>query len=159
MRFLSCEPLLGKLHLKNVLSEDQINWVIAGGESGAKARPSDPDWIRAIRDQCINNEIPFHFKQWGEWAPINHLSKTIPKTILKQGDYSECMGRYGKQTAGRILDDRTWDDIPNTGSKNYPTHIRPNTKSSRVAPREGFEPSTCPLGGGRAIQLCHRGIS
>lgn len=46
-----------------------INWVIAGGESGDKARPVHPDWIRSLRDQCAAASVPFHFKQWGEWLP------------------------------------------------------------------------------------------
>lgn len=65
VRFLSCEPLLedlGKLDLIN------INWLIVGGESGVQARPMQPEWVRAIRDQCLNNDIPFFFKQWGTWG-------------------------------------------------------------------------------------------
>jgi protein gp37 len=62
VKFLSCEPLLGplpRMPLKN------INWVIAGGESGPGSRPMDPDWVRSIRDQCRKSGVPFFFKQWG----------------------------------------------------------------------------------------------
>ena len=81
-RFLSLEPLLGPLpHL----SLEGIDWVIVGGESGPGARPMDADWVRAIRDNCVNSEVPFFFKQWG--------------------------GVFKKRT-GRTLDGRTWDQMP-----------------------------------------------
>ena len=85
VRFLSCEPLLGPLDLAHVLGEDAINWVIVGGESGHRARPMGPEWVRAIREQCRKADVPFFFKQWG--------------------------GRRKKE-AGRILDRRTWDQMP-----------------------------------------------
>jgi len=66
VRFLSCEPLLsglGKLDLRG------IGWVIVGGESGRHARPVNPTWVAAIRDQCQAAEVPFFFKQWGGRTP------------------------------------------------------------------------------------------
>jgi protein gp37 len=84
VRFLSCEPLLGPVSLDSHL--DGINWVIVGGESGAKARPVDGAWVRMIREQCVVKGVPFFFKQWG--------------------------GRTSKAN-GRLLDGRTWDDMPN----------------------------------------------
>ena len=69
-----------------------IDWVIAGGESGPKARPMRPDWARSIRDQCIEAGVPFLFKQWGE--------------------HDEHGRRVGKKLAGRLLDGRTWDERP-----------------------------------------------
>lgn len=65
VRFLSCEPLLGPLDL----DLDGIHWVIAGGESGAGHRRVDPEWVRTIRDQCVEAEVPFFFKQWGGHTP------------------------------------------------------------------------------------------
>lgn len=65
VKFLSFEPLiedLGKINLKG------IDWVIVGGESGAKARPMDEQWVRSIRDQCIRAGVPLSFKQWGSCA-------------------------------------------------------------------------------------------
>lgn len=62
IRFLSIEPLLvavGHLDLAG------IDWVIVGGESGPNARPLDPDWVREVRDQCLSQNVPFFFKQWG----------------------------------------------------------------------------------------------
>lgn len=61
-RFLSLELLLGPL---DELDLRGIHWAIAGGESGPGARPIHRDWVRSIRDQCINFNVPFHFKQWG----------------------------------------------------------------------------------------------
>ena len=66
VRFLSVEPLLapvGKLDLMG------IHWVIVGGESGPRARPMDPEWVIDIRDQCINADVAFFFKQWGGRSP------------------------------------------------------------------------------------------
>ena len=47
-----------------------LDWVVAGGETGAGARPTDPDWVRGLRDRCVAAGVPFLFKQWGEWAPV-----------------------------------------------------------------------------------------
>lgn len=83
MRFVSAEPLLGRLKLDHYLIgwEDHggtgqcvgwrppLDWVIVGGESGPNARPMHPDWARSLRDQCVAAGVPFFFKQWGEWAP------------------------------------------------------------------------------------------
>jgi len=65
IRFLSCEPLiedLGKLDLTN------IDWVIVGGESGVKARPMKPEWVRSILNQTNDQKVAFFFKQWGTWG-------------------------------------------------------------------------------------------
>jgi len=83
IKFLSLEPLLGPLE---ALELTGIDWAIAGGESGPGARPIQLEWVRAIRDQCIQNGVAFHFKQWG--------------------------GTNKKRT-GRELDGRTWNEWPN----------------------------------------------
>lgn len=67
VRFLSVEPMLGPIKFK--IHHWPLHWVIAGGESGAKHRPSEVDWFRSLRDQCINAGVPFHFKQWGGLHP------------------------------------------------------------------------------------------
>ena len=92
VRFLSCEPLLGPLDLAtwfySMMTDDYscaIDWVIVGGESGPKARPMSPDWVRSVRDQCNGAGVAFHFKQWGG---------------------------VRKHETGRILDGRTWDEYP-----------------------------------------------
>lgn len=66
VRFLSCEPLLGPLDELNL---EEIHWVIVGGESGGSARPMDPQWVRSIRDQCLDANVAFFFKQWGGRTP------------------------------------------------------------------------------------------
>ncbi len=95
MRFLSLEPLLGdigKLDLRG------IGWVIVGGESGPNARPMQPEWARSLRDQCAAANVPFFFKQWGEWGPTDF--EYLGRTISGNG----AMARLGKKAAGAILD-------------------------------------------------------
>lgn len=82
VKFVSFEPLLGPFP---DLDLESIDWAIVGGESGPKARPLDPAWVREIRDQCLLTDVPFFFKQWG--------------------------GVIKKKT-GRILDGMTWDQMP-----------------------------------------------
>jgi protein gp37 len=95
-RFISAEPLLGPIDLDNcggyqaVTPEPDrtltyLNWVIVGGESGAKAREMYPNWVYDIRDQCNAAGVPFLFKQWGGRTP---------------------------KANGRVLDGRTWDEYP-----------------------------------------------
>jgi protein gp37 len=70
VRFVSAEPLLEKISLKRYMSGNRlVDWVIAGGESGAGARPSDPVWFRQLRDECVEDEVAFFFKQWGNHVP------------------------------------------------------------------------------------------
>lgn len=68
VRFLSCEPLLGKVNLRDWIND--LSWVICGGESGPHGRPMHPSWARNLRGQCQAARVPFLFKQWGEWFPI-----------------------------------------------------------------------------------------
>jgi protein gp37 len=77
-----------------------LDWVVAGGEIGAGARPTDPDWVRGLRDRCVAAGVPFFFKQWGEWAPA--------------GDdrFGQRMVRIGRRAAGRLIDGRSWDETP-----------------------------------------------
>jgi protein gp37 len=110
VRFLSVEPLLGPVDL-NVAAWGKglprppadiqvrqmatvngmrlplraLDWVIVGGESGPGARPMHPDWVRSLRDQCVAAGVPFFMKQWGG---------------------------VRKKLRGRILDGRTWDEMP-----------------------------------------------
>ena len=82
VRFLSLEPLLSDMP---DLPLDDIDWVIAGGESGPGARPMRAEWVRTIRDECARAAVPFFFKQWGGAQ---------------------------RTKAGRELDGREWDDYP-----------------------------------------------
>ena len=117
VHFLSYEPALGPL----VLSEDdlrQLDWVICGGESGPGARPMPPDWARALRDQCVNAGIPYFFKQHGAWTENREdAPETAPSESVYVGperDSYRCrmMYRVGKKRAGRLLDGRVWDEMP-----------------------------------------------
>lgn len=109
IRFLSCEPLLGQVNLRNFLQSGEIHWVITGGESGPKSRPSDPDWIRLIRDDCVDAGVAFFFKQWGAYAPAaNHPD--IEKPAVQVG--ATQMVRLNKKSAGRVLDGGTWEQFP-----------------------------------------------
>lgn len=101
-RFLSCEPLLGHLDLSKWL--DHLDWIIAGGESGGHARPMKLDWIRGLRDQCLDAGVAFHFKQWGNWRPLECDSTEIGHSISYV--------RMSKKKAGRILDGRVWNELP-----------------------------------------------
>lgn len=121
VRFLSVEPLLGKIEFSDVTKRsdavfqlgkkamDGIHWVIVGGESGHGARPMHPDWARGIRDQCQAADVSFFFKQWGEWWPAG-------KKIVERSDMvlfgDEAMYRVGKHAAGRLLDGREWNEYP-----------------------------------------------
>jgi protein gp37 len=82
VKFVSFEPLLGPIPDINL---EGINWVIAGGESGPGARPIEVDWVRNIREQCVEQNVPFFFKQWGG---------------------------VNKKKNGRSLDGRTWNALP-----------------------------------------------
>ncbi|NOG74043.1 MULTISPECIES: DUF5131 family protein [Roseicella] len=82
VRFLSIEPLIGPIGQLDLAG---IHWVIVGGESGPRARPMSPDWVREIRDQCLAAGVPFFFKQWGGFRPTQN---------------------------GRTLDGRLWDEFP-----------------------------------------------
>lgn len=106
-------------------SGGRIDWVIAGGESGPDARPMHPDWVRSLRDQCVAAGVPFFFKQWGEWVTEDQSPQdaVLPGTAkLPFATYSDeddalsgdqtAVYRLGKKKAGRELDGRTWDEMP-----------------------------------------------
>lgn len=117
VRFLSCEPLLGPVNFlsDNLLSswpeggiKSALHWIIAGGESGPKARPMHPAWTRSLRDQCKAAGVAFHFKQWGEWAPAHDA------TASREYKFSdgERVFHFGKSAAGRLLDGREHNEFP-----------------------------------------------
>ncbi|MCP5047390.1 MAG: phage Gp37/Gp68 family protein [bacterium] len=82
VKFLSIEPLIGPIDRINL---NQIDWVVVGGESGPGARPMKEEWVSSIKDQCLKENVPFFFKQWGG---IN------------------------KKKTGRLFEGKTWDQMP-----------------------------------------------
>ncbi len=111
-RFLSCEPLLGPIDIESQLSSGGLEWVIVGGESGPGARPMHPYWAQDLLDQCRCAKVPFFFKQWGEWAPVDFFDSTgtLPEKLMCLGNLY--VGRVGKKTAGRVLNGREWNEVP-----------------------------------------------
>jgi protein gp37 len=82
VKFISFEPLIDRVGKVDLRGMD---WVIVGGESGPRARYMSPEWVADLRDQCLTQKVPFFFKQWGG---------------------------VNKKKAGRLLDGRTWDEMP-----------------------------------------------
>ncbi|MBK3798675.1 DUF5131 family protein [Azospirillum brasilense] len=149
VRFLSMEPLLGPVDLTCVVISEgpaefyghpnitkarftvnalagvqsfgwrSLDWVIVGGESGPKARPSHPDWVRSLRDQCAVGNVPFLFKQHGEWIGVPDLRNLPGGTGPGFGVFDHCQYdmdaecvRVGKRAAGRLLDGVIHDGMP-----------------------------------------------
>jgi len=138
VRWVSAEPLLGPVDFTNITAarprgveqwdalrrqyDDEIggggprvDWVVVGGESGPGARPMHPGWARSLRDQCEAAGVPFFFKQWGEWLPVELPSdeecytedgseRALEGRIRVQRVGYQDMARVGKKAAGRLLD-------------------------------------------------------
>lgn len=137
VRWISAEPLLGRVDLRHNTGtlpwiggkygdgrsfSGGIDWVVAGGESGPKARPMHPAWARDLRDQCAAAGVPFLFKQWGEFAPYDDLrnAQKLPIGVAlscwpTHGPDAGKMVRVGKKIAGRLLDGGLHDGYPMSG--------------------------------------------
>ena len=110
-----------------------LDWVICGGESGTGARPMHPNWARSLRDQCRAAGVPFFFKQFGEWAPLDKFGPVtnarrlyvwreyMPGTDFSpmarneppRGDYQDTVVKLvGKKAAGRLLDGKEYLELP-----------------------------------------------
>lgn len=92
-----------------------LNLLICGGESGHGARVMYPRNARSARDFCAKNEIPFFFKQWGEYAPLSNMDWITDKTTFRYKPVQvagETMVRVGKALAGHVLDGREWREMP-----------------------------------------------
>lgn len=148
VRFISAEPLLGEVDLTDLRPSEfhsidalrgfdaaligmfgnKLDWVIVGGESGKDARPMHLDWVRKIRDDCVANQVPFFFKQWGEFQPCivtfntfvpndhHYFEKNIERA--KRGEIligSIRMLRRGKKKTGRTLDAKIYNEFPKKG--------------------------------------------
>ena len=96
------------------LQGNRLDWVICGGETGPGARPMHPDWVRGLRDQCQAAGVPFFFKSWGEWAPNCLCGAKRPHPIIQRPTpgHVGCMFKCGKRRAGRLLDGREWNEVP-----------------------------------------------
>jgi protein gp37 len=121
VRFISAEPLLGPLDITPWAHD--LDWVITGGESGGKSRPSSPSWFVGLMDQCLGAGIAFHFKQWGNWVPQVQSTETgrRKKAVADDGT---TMLRMSKKLAGRQLGGATWDELPT------PRTMRPRRRNS-----------------------------
>jgi protein gp37 len=140
VRFVSAEPLLGLINLGMIACPDRagwlcplsgehqlqpahadhrgthLDWIIVGGESGSGARPMHPDWARSIRDQCQAAGVPFFFKQWGEWCPTESEDQPVYKGEHRYlGNHVHAF-RTGKRHAGRQLDGREHNEMPERAS-------------------------------------------
>jgi len=149
VRFVSVEPMLGPVdltpwfpwdkHRKNLsgwapnpIYTQGLHWVVCGGESGPGARPMHSDWARGLRDQCVAANVPFFFKQHGEWQQVGECMNSVDdaKFYKKANDKSNFqilnreggsgfhgldsmyMQRVGKNNAGRLLDGKEWSEFP-----------------------------------------------
>lgn len=139
VRWVSAEPLLGPIDLRNLkmgnaalldaLCGDMkspageiyaacpgsVSWVVCGGESGGGARPMHPDWARSLRDQCQDARVPYLFKQWGSHRWVGHSAwDEAAQCWVDDGIEPQ---RVSKKLAGRVLDGRTWDEYPRTAER------------------------------------------
>lgn len=157
VRFISAEPMLGPVSLLEwlpirpvtypirYLRQDDapaapIHWIICGGESGPAARPTHPDWVRDLHAQACAAQIPFFFKQWGEWLPSSQVRLTSQAyqcsrrcTMGPNGDPNrlerseavpgrngvEVFYRLGRARAGRALDGNLYAYRPEGGGKEW----------------------------------------
>lgn len=145
VRFVSVEPMLGPVDLERWLPiewsevgetwieafpgkhcyDTRLHWVICGGETGPGARPMHPDWARSLRDQCQATGVPFFLKSWGEHCYPSQMPDTTYYALLDRYDLDQDAGAHhviespwkvGKKAAGRLLDGRTWDEVPDNAS-------------------------------------------
>jgi len=131
-KFISCEPLLEEIDLIKASGCNYPNemrklgigfdWCIVGGETGPKARPLHPDWIRSLVGQCRVAGVPFFFKSWGEWLPVGQKPASEFKPIGKndaikrfhlwEDSNKNVSMKIGHKATGRLLDGREWNETP-----------------------------------------------
>jgi protein gp37 len=149
VRFLSCEPLLGPVWIREHIWQAcaccegeghdeacprcadahcdsghtrQIDWVIVGGESGRNARAMHPDWARSLRDQCTENHVPFFFKQWGEWGPAPFIVRVCDPNTGWQGTDEELAAAKADSEARGATHVHTGNWYDENGERNYWIH-------------------------------------
>lgn len=162
-RGLSIEPLLGPIDFNRVRIEEMpmtarfgtqpvlsmlIDWIIVGGESGKDARPMHPNWVRDLRDTCVLADIPFFFKQWGEWCPISDFpaydTLYVPNRVARDGeDQSALNESFGRRctvpelivrTDGRHCSFDQPGDLQRAFRKDLPGH--PGVHAFRVGRKD-----------------------
>lgn len=137
LTFLSYEPATGPIDISNGALKDAynfptryddrghgiewadpgpayigLNWVIAGGESGPKAVHADPAWFRSLRDQCVNGDVPFFFKQWGLWQPFDFTPEPGRKYSVKRFVDGRTPMYKSRDKSFSLLDGEHWQQFP-----------------------------------------------
>jgi len=139
VRWVSYEPALGPINFQCIketcpdhdnyfdsvsgirLIRPQIDWIVAGGESGPGARPAHPDWFRTVRDQCSHAGVPFFFKQWGEWLHLSQVPAVLTererevmtfRALSVPNAHGVEYLRIGKKRAGGLLDGVSHREFP-----------------------------------------------
>jgi protein gp37 len=125
VRFLYCEPLLERIDIRRYLeprrNAGRIDWVVCGGQSRNGAEPMHPEWVESLLRQCQEAGVPFFFKQWGIWTPLESVdislvrAREVIEAYQQPEDRSGVMARVSKRAAGRMLNGRTWDQFPESG--------------------------------------------
>lgn len=121
VRWLSCEPLLGSVDLTAHFNngepalmgyEEYLHWIVCGGESGPGARPMHPRWARSLRDQCLQANVPFHFKQHGRYI---HEDQIWEDPEMRGGN--DAYLYFGAKTIDRYINERLggFEHLFNTG--------------------------------------------
>ncbi|MCY1720200.1 phage Gp37/Gp68 family protein [Prolixibacteraceae bacterium Z1-6] len=123
VKFVSIEPMLSPISFETALGhtlkwhagglKNCLSWVIVGGETSHNARPMHPYWVRSLASQCKTANVPFFFKQWGEWKPegtIINYNFLNPKREKVAG--TDVMVKVGRKQAGNLLDGVQYEEYP-----------------------------------------------
>jgi protein gp37 len=141
VRWISAEPLLGPIRLSaswipipadfrtvqladilGIARPERLDWVVAGGESGPKARPAHPDWFRSLRDQCAAADVRFLFKQWGEWGPAPFIVRVCDPETGWQGTDEELAAAKVDSEARGATHVHTGNWYDEDGERRYHLH-------------------------------------
>jgi protein gp37 len=122
VRFLSCEPLLGPVDIRNYLRPNgdgaKIDWVIVGGEAGHNSRPMNPNWAASLIRQCTEAGVPVFYKQWGDYVPLSKVKDQEKRyrtvSFFKRNGDEFLMARVGNKHAGIEILGREWSQFPDT---------------------------------------------
>ena len=122
VRFLSCEPLLGPVDIRQYLVPNtkgaKVDWVIIGGEAGGHSRPVNPVWIASLIKQCTKAGVAVFFKQFGDYVPHQRVRDDGKRykviTVFKTNGDEILMARVGKKDAGNTILRQQWLQYPDT---------------------------------------------